>query len=66
MFSSSDDAAALPGSDDDADTVTIVNDHDASEEFDTLAEEENDLLSVRTKRNERHNDDSAANLLLTL
>ena len=63
-LSSIDDAAALPGSDDDTDKFSIVNDH-TSEGVDTLAEEEKDLLAVRTKRTERHNNESAENFLLT-
>ena len=52
-FNSGDDAAATSDNDDDAGIFSIVNGN-ASEREDTLAEEENDLLAVRTKRTEKH------------
>ena len=63
-LSSSNDAAATSYTDDDCGLFSIVKDY-ASEEEKDIAEEENNLLAVRTKRTESHNDDSVDNFLLT-
>ena len=49
---------------DDAGIFSIINDN-ASEREDTLADEESNLLAVRTRRTERQNNESAENFLLT-
>ena len=63
-LTSSDDAAATSDNDEDADIFSIVNDY-ASEEVDTLVKEEKNLLAVRTKRTDRHNNESAERFVLT-
>ena len=63
-LSSNDDVAALPYSDEDTEKLSIVNDH-TSEGVDTLADEKKDLQAVRTKRTERHNNESAERIMLT-
>ena len=61
--SNSDDTIATLGNGDDAGTASIAN-HLTSEDDDTLAEEENDLLAVRTGRTESNRNDSAEAFLL--
>ena len=63
-YSGSEEAAALPYTADNTDKFSIVNDH-TSKGVDTLTNEEKDLLAVRTKRTERHNNESEAKFLLT-
>ena len=55
---SSEDAATTSDNDDDAAIFSIINAH-ASKEVDTLAEEDKNLLAVRTRRIERHNNELA-------
>ena len=62
-LSNSDDTIADPDEDDDAGIFSIANDH-TSEDENTLAENDGDLLAVRIKRTATNQSESAEDLLL--